>query len=248
MSRLQRSALHVATDGRHGRAAWRQPGAWPPYALALGLGVCFLGQWMLPDGPLWAGLSAQGLREGRWHTLLTHMLVHGGIGHLLFNGAALITLGAEVSAALARRRRSQWRFFVLFLLSGLAGAAALLLLNPYGSTPAVGASGAICGLWAAAARLAGPGVGLQKIISPTVLRITRGFLLMNLLIVGLALLLSQALFEGGGVRVAWEAHLGGYVAGLFLIRWLLPEGRPADPEPLVGARQGPWGPRPQESA
>jgi rhomboid protease GluP len=81
---------------------------------------------------------------GAWWRLLTPMVLHGSVLHLLFNSWALYALGPAVEAAYGARR-----FLAIYLLAGLAGSMASYLFNP--DALSVGASGAIFGLLGALA-------------------------------------------------------------------------------------------------
>lgn len=207
--------------GRRGPVRMRDLGLGPGALLIPALIAVFAAQvFWLPDMGLDHALSAQALRQGRWETLVTHMFLHGGLIHLFFNASALSALQTPVCDALGRTARGLLWFFVLYLLAGLAGAGAFLALNPDGATPVVGASGAICGLWGAASRVATAQGRLTGLFSRQSLLNLRNFTLMNLLLVGI-FLLPQLLAGGGEMRsyIAWEAHAGGYLVGLLLVPW-----------------------------
>lgn len=191
----------------------KPPWPWPVLLL---IGVCvavWLAQVLVAPWLAGGALSMAALREGRVWTLLTHMGLHAGPPHLAFNMIALAQLGRELGTVFGPRLRANLVFLGLFVVCGLAGGLAFVLLNPTGV--AVGASGAICGLWGAGARLGGRGTLIDALTGPA----ARGFVMMNLLLVGLGLALSGL----KSVGIAWEAHLGGYLAGVFLIQpalWL----------------------------
>jgi membrane associated rhomboid family serine protease len=93
---------------------------------------------LLPSGEL------IGVGEGEWWRLITSAFLHGSVIHLGFNMLMLYWIGAPIEEAIGRAR-----FLILYLVSGLAGAAgALLLTDPQDIT--VGASGAIFGMLGAA--------------------------------------------------------------------------------------------------
>jgi len=118
--------------------------------------------------------------------VLTVSFVHGSITHILFNGYSLWVLGN-----LVERKLGSGRFLTVFVLSSIAGSAAVFLVNPGGFV--VGASGAIFGLFAA------------------LFVVNRGFQGNNislLVIVGINLALGFIL-----PNVAWEAHIGGLIGG-----------------------------------
>lgn len=87
------------------------------------------------------------INAGQWWRLLTPMVLHGNLTHLLFNSWALYALGTE-----AERMYGTLRFLAIYLLSGLAGSIASYVFNP--GALSVGASGAIFGLLGALAAFA----------------------------------------------------------------------------------------------
>lgn len=176
--------------------------------------------------PAWTAdlaLSAQGLREGHLASLVGHIFLHAGIVHILFNLSAYMGLAGPVHVALRGRgpdtARSGGVYLLLFLASGLAGAAAFVLANYNSPIPAVGASGAICGLWGAASRVATPDGELLPLRHPHVGKNARNFLVMNLVLVLLVWGLNAMAGQGatGMSGIAWEAHFGGYLIGLLLL-------------------------------
>jgi membrane associated rhomboid family serine protease len=110
-------------------------------------------------------------------------------------------------------------FVVFFLVCGVAGAGAYLAFNWASALPVVGASGAISGLMAAALRMlpgqapwAAPGdAPLAPIFSRQILMFAAVWAAINLLagLTGLGL-------GGESGLIAWQAHLGGFLAGLLL--------------------------------
>lgn len=86
----------------------------------------------------------QAIDSGQWWRLLTPMVLHGNLTHLLFNSWALYSLGME-----AERMFGTARFLAVYLLAGLAGSIASYMFNP--AALSVGASGAIFGLLGALA-------------------------------------------------------------------------------------------------
>lgn len=183
-----------------------------------------------------------------WASPLTHMAVHGDAMHLGLNGASLAAFGGLIA-----RRLGSARFLAFTLICGLAGAALFLVVDWGGKAPMIGASGAIAGMMAAALRLlfsavdtapagragdlirgAPERVALARL--PQALRdrrlqtATGIWLLINVLAAfGLAT-------PGQAGIIAWEAHIGGFFAGVLLLDLLDPgprqnahhETRPAD--------------------
>lgn len=164
-------------------------------------------RWAYANGAFWAGL----LRD--WQPnyagqpvamFLTYSVLHAGPGHLLGNLAALWVLGRHVGRTLG-----PWRFLGLYVVSALGGAVAYALLATSPS-PMVGASGAAFGL-------AGAAIELQRAETPGWRHAAIGFLV--LLVVNA---LSWALAGG---QMAWQAHLGGAVAGAAAAAALRPRDR-----------------------
>jgi len=142
---------------------------------------------------------------------VTYMFLHGSFTHVLINSVWLLAFGPIVT-----RRFGTPLFLVFFLLCGLAGAAVHLALNWGSDAPVVGASAAISGLMAAGFRMLpndSPNgrPALTPLLSSRVILWTALWVAVNV-VAGLT-----GLGTGGGVQiVAWQAHLGGYAAGLLL--------------------------------
>lgn len=139
------------------------------------------------------GAQHNGLVElGEWWRVLTATMLHGGVTHLLFNGYALYALGAQLERGVGSAA-----FAALYLASGLAGGIAFLLTVPDGI--AVGASGAIFGLFGA--WFAASWVNRDTPQGRAGLSQFGVLLLINL---------ALPLFVP---NIAWQAHMGGLVAG-----------------------------------
>jgi membrane associated rhomboid family serine protease len=153
---------------------------------------------------------------------VTHQFVHGNLPHLIINSAWLLAFGSPIA-----RRTDALRFLAFFLLCGVAGALAYLAFNGTARILVVGASGAISGLMGAAIRfvfasMREGGVGLANVSRARLMSL--GATLRDrrlLMVIGgwtvLNVLLAQGaagLTEAAGI--AWEAHLGGFYAGLLL--------------------------------
>ena len=228
------SALARATDGRP-RSIFLDPREWrgaatlqaaPAWAV---LGVCIAASILgvlnsLRGGAPWDwGVSAQALAEGRWHALISHMFAHAGPMHLFMNGGFLLGVTPVVMERFGVGPSGWLRFALLFLVSGLLGAALFLALHPFGVVPMVGASGAICGLWGAAARF-NPDGGVAALTSRPVREHVVAFLKMNVVL--FLILFALVRLSGGVGGLAWEAHLGGFLFGLLAGPRLAPRDRP----------------------
>ena len=148
---------------------------------------------------LW--LDKQGLAAGEWWRLVSPVLVHGSLLHLLFNMYFLYLVGP-----LVEQLYGSVRFVVLYVLTAAAGSAASFLLG--GSGPSVGASGAIFGL-------CGVLVLVSAVHRPVLDR--RGRAIMSQIggLVVLNLIIGFG-FDALGANIDNAAHVGGLVAGLWL--------------------------------
>lgn len=214
--------LRDVASGRKRR--WRF--YWPDWPVTLLIGVMiaiFLAMFanlLFLDGSDWRatwGTSGLAVQQGRWLTLLTSIFLHAGIAHIFFNMSALASLGAPVSLRFGRDLKAGLWFYAFFLVCGLVGSLVFIGINWTDSTPMIGASGAIFGLWAASARIGGGGSPvLLPILHPFVRSQIVAAIVSNLIIIALFWFIG-AISGGGAIGLAWEAHAGGFIAGFFLI-------------------------------
>jgi membrane associated rhomboid family serine protease len=163
-------------------------------------------------------------------SFLTHAFLHGDLLHLGINAAWLLAFGGAVAS-----RIGAIRFLLFFAFCAVVGAATFLLFNPGIMVPMIGASGAISGLMGGTMRFmftAIDGRGLaalreapgsvplmplrQALTDKRVLLVTVTFLAANILAV-----LGLGSFGESGI--AWEAHIGGYFAGLLTFGFFDPQ-------------------------
>lgn len=149
-------------------------------------------------------------------TPLTYSLLHGGLAHLAINMIWLAAFGSPLA------NRMGWQRFVCFwAVTSVAAAGLHYVLHAGDHAPLVGASGAISGMMGAAARFAfridrseGRAAFRGEVLPvATVLRL-RGVL--TFLAVWMAVNLVTGLVgftPGSDDRIAWEAHIGGFLAG-----------------------------------
>jgi len=150
----------------------------------------------------------------KW-TPLTSMFLHGGWMHLLGNSLYLWVFGNNVEDSLGRGR-----FLVFYLLCGLAAAFTHVALNGTSPVPTVGASGAISGVLGGYLVLY-PRVRVRTYFPPIFLfHVPAWFVLVfwfgEQVLAGLPQLSSMRPDISSGVAV-W-AHIGGFVAGMVLIK------------------------------
>jgi membrane associated rhomboid family serine protease len=145
-------------------------------------------------------------------TPLTATVVHSGLIHLGFNLLMLVWCGAAVERVLGATG-----VVILYLVGAYAAAAAQWALDPMGTTPMVGASGAISAVMGAFAL----SFGRAKAFTSN-LRVNRWINVAWLLVAWVALQVMMGWLAGGqGYLLATPAHVGGFAAGLLLQRPLL---------------------------
>jgi len=154
-----------------------------------------------------------GVLEPLW-PFIGHAFLHAGWLHLALNALFLLQGGVPVARGLGEGRAGGGRFALLCAGSAAAGGLAFLLANAGTGNEAVGASGAVCGVFGAYF-IGARGDWRASLADPQVRAGIAVFLGIN---VGIA-----ALARGTGVLpIAWEAHLGGFLAGLLLYPLLRP--------------------------
>lgn len=195
---------------------------------ALAVSICNLGmvpgeitgQAQLGTGvPLGPGLACVVDDEAvnMW-TPITSMFLHGGWGHLLGNLLFFWVFGNNVEDSMGRIR-----FLVFYLLCGVIAAASHVVLDPASPVPTVGASGAISGVLGAYLVLY-PHVRVRMLfwflLFIRVIRVPAWAVLLWWfiwqVIAGLPQLMTVNREVSGGVAV-W-AHIGGFVAGVILVK------------------------------
>lgn len=146
---------------------------------------------LLGQAPYYPYGPVQGVAEGQWYRLFTSMFLHEAVWHFAFNMLGLWWLGGPLEAVLGRAR-----YLALYLISGLAGGALTYWLAAP-NQPSLGASGAIFGL-----------------LGATVVLMRRLNYDMRPVFMILALNLVITFNPWGGI--AWQAHVGGLVAGVLI--------------------------------
>jgi membrane associated rhomboid family serine protease len=218
-----------------------EPLPWHVHVPGWGLGIACVvaGIWYIAThgtpGMLDWGVSGAALAQGRFDTLFLHMFAHGGAMHLTMNMTMLAAIGGTLTARLGPPPLSWLRFLLVYLLSGLAGAILYLAVHPMGTVPMVGASGALYGLFGLLIRAPEGGAAMLPVNSRAVRRAGWALVKQNAFL--FALLAAMAWSQGVPGGLAWEAHLGGFLFGLFVAPKFLPrQAVPADPaDPVAPA-------------
>jgi rhomboid family protein len=167
--------------------------------------------------PMGEGISCLTDPGPQFSHLFTSMFLHGSWMHLLGNMWFLWLFGNNIEDSMTRPR-----FVAFYLLSGLAAALAQVYLNPTSEVPMVGASGAISGV-----------MGAYLVLFPRVRVYTivpLGFFMQQIALPAWVMLIywmalqflggitSVVAEEGRGGGVAFWAHVGGFAAGVVLVK------------------------------
>lgn len=174
----------------------------------------------LMDGPFLGGTPAK-----VW-TFVSYSLLHANLAHIGFNVLWLLPFGSALA-----RRFGALRFYLFMAVTAAAGALAHLLTHEHALAPMIGASASVSGTMAAAMRFAfvrgsflsfsrGDAVAAAKVPALSLSRALRNPRVLGFLVVWFGV---NIVFGIGGITpgaegadVAWQAHIGGFVAGLIL--------------------------------
>jgi membrane associated rhomboid family serine protease len=153
----------------------------------------------------------------RLSTLLTSMFLHGGWSHIIGNMLFLWAFGKSLEDAMGHTK-----FLAFYLIVGVLAGLVHVAFNSYSSMPTVGASGAIAGVMGAYL-LKFPRAKIHTLIFVlffvTTTDLPAAFILVYWFI--------AQVFSGYGsiahtnvtdTGVAWFAHVGGFLAGMLMVR------------------------------
>jgi membrane associated rhomboid family serine protease len=170
-------------------------------------------------------------------TFVTYSLLHANLSHLGFNVLWLLPFGSALA-----RRFGAVRFFVFMAVAAAAGALAHLLTHEHAVAPMIGASASVSGAMAAAIRFAfvqgsflsfsrGDADAAARVPALSLTRALRNTRVLGFLAVwfGVNIIfgLGSIAIGADGASVAWQAHIGGFLAGLVLFALFDPVPRAA---------------------
>ena len=151
-------------------------------------------------------------------TVFSSMFLHGGWSHLVGNMLYLWIFGNNIED-----RMGHHRFILFYVLVGIAASIAQIAASPFSTIPLIGASGAISGVLGAYLLLYPKAKVLTLVPLVVFLRVVSlpayvvlGFWIVLQIINGFV---SLSYIAQGGV--AFFAHIGGFIAGLALIKLFL---------------------------
>ena len=143
-------------------------------------------------------------------TILTAMFIHGGLLHLGGNMLYLWIFGNNIEDALGH-----FKFIIFYSLCGILATALHITSAPDSTTPLIGASGAIAGILGAYLLLYPRAKVHTLFIFIVIIKIIRIPAFVVLTLWFLIQVANSSSLEAG---VAWYAHIGGFVAGVLLIK------------------------------
>ena len=141
------------------------------------------------------------------------IFLHGGWLHVLGNMLYLWIFGDNVED-----RMGHFRYLIFYLICGYTATLAHVFIEPLSTMPMVGASGAIAGV-----------LGAYLVLFPRakVLTLIPIFFFITFLRIPAVLFLGfwfvLQIFNGmvsGSAGVAWWAHIGGFIVGMILVKFL----------------------------
>ncbi len=142
-------------------------------------------------------------------TLITAMFLHGGLIHLLGNMLYLWIFGNNIEDSLG-----PLKFLSFYLICGILASFTHIFKSSDSTTPVIGASGAIAGV-----------LGAYLLLYPKarILTLVFFFYFIRLVKIPAIIVLSfwflfQVISIQSGGSVAWYAHIGGFIAGVLLVK------------------------------
>jgi membrane associated rhomboid family serine protease len=159
-------------------------------------------------------------------TFVTYSLLHANLTHIGFNVLWLLPFGSALA-----RRFGAVRFYLFMAVTAAAGALAHLITHEHAMAPMIGASASVSGTMAAAIRFAfvqgsflsfnrGDADAAARVPALSLSRALRNPRVLGFLAVwfGVNIIFGVGSLAIGadGASVAWQAHIGGFFAGLIL--------------------------------
>ncbi|MGE5253642.1 MAG: rhomboid family intramembrane serine protease [Planctomycetaceae bacterium] len=150
-----------------------------------------------------------------YFTPISSMFLHGGLLHIFGNMLYLWIFGNNIEDTLGHLR-----FLFFYLVCGLGAALTQVLSNPTSTVPMIGASGAVAGI-----------LGAYLLLFPRARVLTLFFIIIfiklirlpAIIILGFWFFLQLLGVMGGSIsNVAFFAHIGGFIAGLLLVKVFQP--------------------------
>ncbi len=158
------------------------------------------------------------------YTIISYSFMHSSFKHVAINMAWLLVFGSPLV-----RQIGGFRFLIFWILTAIIAVLTYFLFHQESAISLVGASGAVSGMMGAIARYGflrdylggnlqnerflGPLLPIKKALCSRSVLVYLSIWLSVDFIVGI----SSFFFEGDGISIAWEAHIGGFFSGFLLI-------------------------------
>jgi membrane associated rhomboid family serine protease len=170
-------------------------------------------------------------------TFVTYSLLHANLSHIGFNVLWLLPFGSALA-----RRFGPTRFFTFMAVTAVAGALAHFVTHEHAVAPMIGASASVSGAMAAAIRFAfvqgsflsfnrGDAEAAARVPALSLLHALRNARVLGFLAIwfGVNIIfgIGSIAIGADGASVAWQAHIGGFLAGLMLFSLFDPVPRAA---------------------
>lgn len=159
----------------------------------------------------------------RLTTFVTSMFLHGGWLHLIGNMWFLWVFGSHIEDAIGSAK-----FFILYMLCGIAAALVQVFAMSGSPVPTIGASGAIAGVMGAFLLLY-PRVKITTLVILIIFIMTIDVPAAIMLLYWFAIQLLSGLASFGTFSsaggIAWFAHVGGFISGILLVRLFYQNGK-----------------------
>ncbi|MCZ2158413.1 rhomboid family intramembrane serine protease [Bartonella sp. 220] len=159
-----------------------------------------------------------------FYTMMSYSFMHGSVRHVTLNMVWLLIFGSPLV-----RQIGGIRFLIFWATTAMIAALTYFVFHQESVVPLVGASGAVSGMMGAIVRYGFPLIYLGSnthnerflgsLLSLKQALCSKGVLVYVSIWLGVDFIIgiSSLLFEGDGISIAWEAHIGGFFAGFLLI-------------------------------
>ena len=203
------------------------------YQMEMSLGGWMAGWTMVPVELTQPGVDVRTngpTLQPTWMTIFTSMFMHGGLAHILCNMVFLVVFGNNIEDALGHLK-----FLAFYLVCGVLAALAQVFSNTESIIPTLGASGAIAGVLGAYLVLF-PRAMVKTLIVFGLITVVRipAMILLGFWIISQFFSQFTGALAGGEARetggVAYLAHIGGFLAGMVLIKLCSPHPTPRLPD------------------
>lgn len=169
-------------------------------------------QYGLIPSQLIEALNAGSMALANYLPIFSNLFLHGGWLHIIGNMWYLWIFGDNVEDWLGRIN-----FFAFYMVCGLIANISHTLLDPFSTVPVIGASGAVSGILGAYLILY-PGAKVKTLVP--IFIFLQIFEIPATLFLGFwfFLQLKSGALASAGSNIAWWAHVGGFLAGMILIK------------------------------